>query len=81
MSVHVIELPNGDLQLGAEVDGQFVPFAFQSAARRAQYVQRAQDLAERAAAGDELARDQIGKPLGSSKKKGATSKADEGEGE
>jgi len=63
VGVYVVKLPNGDHQLGVEIEGQFVPFAFQSAARVAQYVQRAEQLAERAKAGDELARDQIGTPV------------------
>lgn len=80
MSVYVVKLPNGDLQLGAEVDGAFVPFASHSAARVAQYVERGHNLAERAEAGDELARDQIGEKLsgGSKGTKGKSSK-DEGD--
>lgn len=65
MSVVVHEFPNGDVAIGIEHEGAFVPFASHSEGRFAQYVQRGQNLAERAEAGDELARDQIGKPLGS----------------
>lgn len=61
---YVVKLPNGDLHLGADVDGVFVPFATHSAGRVAQYVERGKNLRERADEGDELARDQIGKPLG-----------------
>ena len=62
-SVYGVKLPNGDLQIGVDVDGVFVPFADHSAGRVAQYVERGRTLAERAEQGDELARDQIGKPL------------------
>lgn len=63
MSVHVVKLPNGDLQLGAEVEGVFVPFAGHSAGRVAQLIERGRNLAERAENGDERARDQIGEKL------------------
>lgn len=63
MGVYVVKLPNGDLHLGAEVDGVFVSFASHSAGRVAQLVERGETLRDRAANGDELARDQIGKPL------------------
>jgi hypothetical protein len=74
LSVQVVELPNGDHQLGAEIEGVFVPFVTHSAGRVAQYVQRGHNLAERAEAGDEAARDQIGKPV-EEKAKGSRSKA------
>jgi hypothetical protein len=63
LSVQVHKLPNGDVQLGAEIEGVFISFASHSAGRLAQYVQRGRDLKERAENGDELARDQIGKPI------------------
>lgn len=66
MSVQVIELPNGDVQLVAEVQGVPIAFASHSAGRIAQLVERGKNLAERAENGDELARDQIGKPLAGS---------------
>jgi hypothetical protein len=63
VGVHVVKLPNGDHQLGAEIEGVFVPFASHSAGRIAQYVERGHNLAERAENGDGLARDQIGTPI------------------
>lgn len=68
MSVQVHKFPNGDVAIGAEIEGVFVPFASHSAGRLAQYVQRGKDLAERAEGGDELARDQIGKPIAEAEK-------------
>lgn len=79
MGVHIVKLPNGDVQLGAEIEGVFVPFASHSAGRLAQYIERGQNLVERAEAGDELARDQIGAPLDESK--GKTRSKSSGEGE
>lgn len=64
MGVHAVTLPTGEVQIGVEIEDVFVPFASHSAARIAQYVERGKNLAERAEAGDELARDQIGKPIG-----------------
>lgn len=63
MGVHVVKLPNGDYQLGAEIEGVFVHFQTLSAGKVAQLVERQQNLAARAEEGDELARDQIGKPI------------------
>ena len=66
MGVQVVKFPNGDIHLGAEVDGVFVSFGSHSAVRVAQLVERGHNLKERAENGDELARDQIGTPLGDS---------------
>jgi len=50
----------GDVSIGVEVDGAFIPFSTLSAAKVAQLVQRHQTLVERAAAGDALALDVLG---------------------
>lgn len=57
------KLTNGDVQLGGVIDDEFVPFLTLSAGKIAQHVQRAQNLRERAAEGDALAQDQIGKTI------------------
>jgi hypothetical protein len=74
VAVIVHEFPNGDVSIGVEHEGAFVPFATHSAGRFAQYVERGHNLNERAEAGDELARDQLGKPI-AEKSKGSSSKA------
>lgn len=76
-SPYVVKLPNGDLQLGADVDGVFVPFASHSAGRVAQHVERGRTLADRAEQGDELARDQIGQKLTASEAKASSSSKSE----
>jgi len=50
----------GDVSIGVEVDGAFVPFSTLSAAKIAQLVQRHETLVERASAGDALAIDVLG---------------------
>ena len=65
----------GDVAIGVEVEGAFVPFVTLSAARIAQYVQRGHDLQARAEAGDEQALSVLGsahkKPKAKGKGKGA----------
>ena len=50
----------GDVSIGVEIDGVFVPFAARSAAKVAQMVQRGHDLQDRAEQGDALAQDVLG---------------------
>jgi len=50
----------GDVSIGVEHEGLFVPFATLSRGKFAQYVQRAQDLQSRAEAGDDAAREVLG---------------------
>lgn len=61
--VYVVRLPNGDHQLGADIEGHFVPFLTLSKGKVGQLVERAENLAARADAGDGLAADQIGAPV------------------
>lgn len=60
MGVSIVKTPAGEFQLGGEIEGVFVSFVTLSEGRVAQLVQRGQILAERAAEGDERARDQVG---------------------
>lgn len=50
----------GDVSIGVELEGAFVPFVTLSAGRVAQFVQRHGDLQKRAEGGDEGARDVLG---------------------
>lgn len=55
MSVSVKTNPNGDYALGAEIDGQWVPFVILSGATVAGRVERSRNLAEQADQGNESA--------------------------
>jgi len=50
----------GDIAIGVEVEGAFVPIASVSKAKVGQLVERYETLKERAAAGDEVAKDVLG---------------------
>jgi len=50
----------GDVSIGVEVEGAFVPFLTYSRAKIVQHVERWHNLQERADAGDELAKDVLG---------------------
>ena len=63
----------GDVAIGVEVEGAFVPFVTQSAARVAQYVQRGHILQERAEASDEQALSVLGSAFKEPKVKGGVS--------
>ena len=63
----------GDVAIGVEIDGVFVPFAERSAAKVAQMVQRGHDLQERAKSGDALALDVLGTAYKEPKTKAGTS--------
>jgi len=50
----------GDVAIGVEIEGAFVPFVTLSAGKVAQLVQRHETLQERAEAGHEVAKDVLG---------------------
>ena len=70
----------GDVSIGLEVEGAYVPFVTLSAAKVAQYVERGHNLQTRAEAGDGLAQDVLGSafktPKAEGKGKGATESED-----
>jgi hypothetical protein len=68
----------GDVSIGVEVEGAYVPFVTLSRAKVAQYVQRGHDLQARAEAGDGRSLDVLGSAF-KEKAKGRGAKASEGE--
>ena len=60
----------GDVAIGVEVEGAFVPFVTLSAARVAQFVQRHENLQKRAEGGDEQALGVLGSAFTKPKSKG-----------
>lgn len=60
----------GDVSIGVEHEGAFVPFSALSRGKFAQYVQRAEGLQERAEAGDDAAREVLGTAYREPKSKG-----------
>mgnify|MGYP001591645097 FL=1 len=80
MSVVAHENAAGDVSIGVDVEGAFVPFVTLSAGRIAQFVQRHENLQKRAEAGDEQALGVLGSAFKQPKTRGRAAAAPEGEG-
>ena len=70
----------GEVAIGVELDGAFVPFVTLSAARVAQFVERHENLQKRAEGGDEQALGVLGSTFTKPKAKGKKGEPEEDEG-
>ena len=69
----------GEVAIGVEAEGAFVPFVTLSAGRVAQFVQRHENLQKRAEGGDEQAAGVLGSAFTKPKAKGKKGEPKEGE--